>query len=435
MQKFSLSSLSFFLLPLFLSLGISLQAIGFYLFALLIPAFFLPFSLESQNKLKLLRLFGVSLVLIYLIPVFSNMIYFKSFSLSYFKSSWSSSFLVTGIFFLLFPRIFSYHSPLSSLAIKHHRYFMLGLMFSLVLLTLFCIIQSIFGFDLRNRNSLTSHLTSDQLMGMFYRAVGFYGHPLSLAAVGLHLSFFSYYLMQQGIPYSQGYKVCFACSSVLVFLTGGRWAQAVYLGLIIFDFIRKKSLRILNSKSLVLMEASSFLFLFQRFSDLKKDPFDRLKFWITHLHIFGDYPLWGVGPYALKTGLRSLYYQTLGYENLRDKFEAHNFYIELLSETGIVGAFLTGAIIYICLNKIYLYTTRDSQSFLKNLMPSYGQSLSYHYFKAFLWGLGANCLNSLTQNVFFDSNVTYPILGTAIITLWLILIETPPSSHSTLPTV
>jgi len=44
-------------------------------------------------------------------------------------------------------------------------------------------------------------------------------------------------------------------------------------------------------------------------------------------------------------------------------------------------------------------------------------------------------LNSLTQNVFFDSNVTYPILGTAIITLWLILIETPPSSHSTLPTV
>ena len=75
-----------------------------------------------------------------------------------------------------------------------------------------------------------------------------------------------------------------------------------------------------------------------RFADLEKDHVGRLGVWTDSIGIVRDYPVWGTGLGTFKNAL--MRYQTSRPLVLVD--HAHNDYVELLTDTGVIG-FLLGA--------------------------------------------------------------------------------------------
>ncbi len=129
-------------------------------------------------------------------------------------------------------------------------------------------------------------------------------------------------------------------------------------------------------------------------------PDDRLAFWDAHRLMIEERPLLGHG-HGLGTAYRTPYYEALGLGDLRNKYEAHNTYLQTWAEGGLLGLslFLGWAASMIALARKVPWPAR------RILLQTIG-----------LW-----LVASVTQNAFQDSE---PRL---VLTIWAICVVLWPS--------
>ncbi|MBP6219364.1 MAG: O-antigen ligase family protein [Oligoflexales bacterium] len=461
-----------YIFPVCLFAGVALQALGFYLFALLIPLLWvssLPLEKMVLGRLKKISLALMGLFLIFPICSLWNSLFLPPQMISSFlpkdlslpgkdllRSSLSSAVFLSGGTLLCFC-LFKKNGQEKKIG-KHwadlkafHSHFLSGFFFATVCLLVFVLLQQFLGFDYRVSGMiLPDH---ERLESGFYRSPGLYGHPLSLAAVALGLfTFFGYLATEKwgswlhhrffsrGEPQAEilnllgedSWKVRIYLSLISLFhlyfvvASGGRTATFIAISFLLvfctrifyqasgWKFFSWKSFIFLNVFPPILLALlMPLLPMLSRFRGLLADPgstflqhFDRLKFWIVHWYMFQDKPWLGQGLAQLHSGYREAYYEALGFGWLRDKFNAHNLYLEILAEVGIVGAL-----------SFFLFSFLAMRQ-LKGLSRARG---SYILYQAFLWAILANLFHSFTQNVFFDSNVTLIYLSLFFLVIWFSL--------------
>jgi O-antigen ligase len=326
---------------------------------------------------------------------------------------------------------------------------------SLLFLVL-ALIQYCYGFSLKTFEVMPME---ERLPTGYYRVRGFYGHPLSLASVALfYLAFFltllTFSFKKFSMPFlniktrngkEMNFRNLSGVLSFLVFanfivllLTGSRSATVIgisfFLAFVFFLFYKslQKTNLIRAMKGLMVLLVA-FVFILYGLKELgvfeklinglasflktgQLDPNDhRTVFWRVYLTMFLDHPLGGYGTTWVETGVRERYYDLLGYGSLKDKFNAHNNYLELLGALGLIGA------------SIFTYVTFKLGSYFALLLN--GSSLRFLKWPFFM-GLLINLCQALFQNVFFDSSVTYAYLGLMMPIMALSLVNPHPTAEA-----
>jgi O-antigen ligase len=138
---------------------------------------------------------------------------------------------------------------------------------------------------------------------------------------------------------------------------------------------------------------------------------DRALFWQVHLAMWRDSPLLGQGYFAVQHGVRGAFYVSEGFADLRDKFNAHNIFLEVLGISGLAG--LLGYLTILVLLSMNLKMLAGPSTAKRTLLGG------------LVLALAANLLHGLTQNTFFDSAITACYL--ALIGLFIV----PPSKIPT----
>jgi O-antigen ligase len=329
------------------------------------------------------------------------------------------------------------------------RGFSRGLLYATLIFFAYSLYQHLTGFSLLLKTKILAD--EHRMPNGTYRIFGFYGHPLSLAGASLVWSSTALYglwtelrsrnALASGLS-TKGWAVVALLQSALVYMSGGRMALAVLtalwlifvlalaLAVLLPRFTRTRKAKLLAQASLggaVLgsiavagwgLSTGVFANLAERIfsrglggGTLGQGPLgDRELFWQVYLSMWRDSPLLGQGYFAVEHGLRTEYYMREGLASLRDKFNAHNIFLEILGISGVVGllAYMTVCVL-LGLNMKILAGRSPQRRFILG-------SLVFAFF--------ANLLHGLTQNTFFDSAVTACYL--ALIGLLVV----PPFKHN-----
>ncbi len=439
------SNMGWFLLPFFLYLGISLQALGIYLCGLLLPTFFL--AKKNKRVFKTFLTPGLCLILIWTAFQLPNLVHAHLGALLpshllelsipiaskyVYKNPVSTSILMVGIF-LMALGVWGKQTK-EEIQIKGdaqdswdlYSPFLNGCFYASLLFSAYFVYQSITGFDYRfpNHTLLPEHKTKTGL----YRIFGFYGHPLSMS--GVSLAFFSFWVvvwkelwitpLREGKYSRFKIAVIVALNAVFLFLAGGRTALAVGGLVLVFQVIQWVWSSGLSQNlpryvrafvglgvGFVLLLAVGFgVFYLANQRNIRWDlesflatnDSNRFRFWRVYWQMFKDSPWWGMGYGNLEGGLRNWYYQNLGYAALNEKYNAHNLYLESLGSSGLLGTGLATLGFGGLIRFFYRWKVE-----LKEVQP--------FWLKAFCVTLVANGIHSFTQNVYFDSNVSSVYLG------------------------
>lgn len=456
-------NLPFFLLPFFLCLGISIQATAVYLLLLGCPLFALILYRQSLPTifpriswilLGLYGLFPLTSILAWLIPHDSVPVGFSYQEVlnwnSIFTSRFPSAFLVIPIIFLMMGVWLKRRShtafrksafaggvePLAS--------YLWGLAISGLCFYLFLRIQYQTGIDWKLFFK-TGHWGALSLSEAFsatagdkvYRTIGLYGHPLTVAGVCLNLFAFSWTLFWfcwfKGVRTTRGLGLPLFIAVVqgaCLPMAGGRTALvaagivALAVPVLLSFFLNSRSLRrklettlitvvlllpvagvmgwgTLNHTEIGQRMQKSVASLTTR-GQLEGNN-NRTIFWQVYTAMFKDSPVFGQGYFWVQKGLRTAYYNQMGYTNLKEKFPAHNVYLEVLGTSGLFGFFSAGILVFLLLKRLRRYAC---QSHLQG--P----------FLGFIVSICANMIHGITQNVFFDSTVVYSYLALLLIILW-----------------
>lgn len=365
----------------------------------------------------------------------------------WFKSPVSTALLGLGAGWSLFifsrrrtekPRLQSDVSGLVALSddAERLRAFARGLLVASILLFGYCLYQHLTGYSLLLKSRL---LAPEHQMGNGrYRVFGFYGHPLSMAGAALvWLSCgvwgvwteFRRRNRSSGLPISQWILVLLIHAS-LVYMSGGRTAFAVAIlfvaalaasllvAVVVTRRLRtaKGALTPARIKGLLLAAGAGCAVLFASFVTLVSSESlqklvalthtrgntagtagdglfgDRALFWQVYLAMWRDAPFFGQGFFAVQHGVRTQYYVQEGFADLRDKFGAHNIFLEILGTMGLVGFFVYLLLCVLLWLNLKILTGRSEQrQFVLGVVAL-----------AFI----ANLLHGFTQNTFFDSAVS-----------------------------
>ena len=268
----------------------------------------------------------------------------------------------------------------------------------------------------------------------YHRAYGGYGHPLTLASVSLAYSSFSWTLFcallykklnktllpkiylknNKRLTLSIIFGITFLNTTILL-LTMSKVVIIINFLIIFFVFtfftlfskvkiFQKLSFLLIfflvfTSVLSVLQDNHTFKRLkhtYQNVKDLghpgKED--NRLKFWDVYIAMIKDRWVSGYGQFLIKKGIRNSYYDRLGYSKLSEKFNAHNNYLELLADLGVLGSAMFISIMVFLFFRIRQTLLRES-------------SYLYVFIVPFTIAFIANLIHAFTQNVFYDSSVTY----------------------------
>lgn len=238
------------------------------------------------------------------------------------------------------------------------------------------------------------------------RAQGFYSHPLTLAYVALvFLPFVTSGLFRA--PRDWRAWVSFLGILLLIVASKSRTVQVVSLLVIVGNawlLLRGRARAI----TMVILSAVVAIVLVtenpisKRFHEsLEANAAtegytdDRMVFWHVHWEMFKDRPLLGHGE-NLDTAYRTPYYEALGFKDFPKKYEAHNLFLQILVNGGLVGlaAFCTwiGWIIF-------------------GLVRARGTAFGSAPIQSVL----ALLLAGMTQNAFQDSEVRYALMLPVVI--------------------
>lgn len=446
----------FFLLPFFLYLGIALQGASFYLICIITPSlYFIVHKKRIPNYLikvafcllLLHIIFPITSIINYLFPLqqfpgfeFNIELKWPSILQSYFPSY----FFISAVFLFIFSYFnkktinTSARISMPKVAIEPLKYFLTGLFPASILICLALIYQAHSGLDFHSIKGKLLEPT-ELLQNGRYRVNGFYGHPLTIAGVGLAYTVFAWSLLWLTIikKNESNFKNLFVfknifihqialitisiCNFIILILSSGRTAaiSCVFM-LIITVFIlgiKKKPLvslltaAVVSISSYFVISESGLLqrIIFTTSSVTQNHSLDtgnnRQYFWKVYWHMFLDKPIVGHGNYWLKAGIRENYYDKLGYENLSEKYSAHNNYLEILACGGLFAFLWILAIIGV------LYKT------IKNKINTHKKELNYLVF-SYLAMFLANLIHALTQNVYFDSSVVYIYTALIFVIIW-----------------
>lgn len=190
-----------------------------------------------------------------------------------------------------------------------------------------------------------------RMSGTTFRPNGFTGHPLTLgycaglmAIVGLANMFPS----KVRATWDRHWSWLFALSFVTLILSQTRWPLAIVALFFVIMVVKYSFAKTtLRQKGFVAMVLALSLGLGwwvskDRFADILDDGrplqerIPRLVFWEVHWQMFKDQPLLGVG-YPNRAQARVAYYNQAGYQNSEKKYAAHNLFLQVLADSGIVG--------------------------------------------------------------------------------------------------
>jgi O-antigen ligase len=421
-------------LPYTLFLGITAQAIGLYLLGALLPAV-AAVKMKIPLPRRHLRILGLALLIVWITFPLANLlnIVFDS-QLNWqwkviFKSNCPSSVAVLGTYFFILSylrfsdapevRILSAKTLWTSLAfrtlLRHWK--IAGLAF-----LSFIVLQLFTGINLRHNIEDVDH---HRMFGSVYRVWGFYGHQLSLASVCLAHGIFFAWLLRQTYhnaeikngdpnmlaPIKRDLVTIGLINAFILAATGGRIATVIFALTVCLIFISKELLRRF-SWALISMVIACAVFIYLRLKPFIDDPQDfemklqRISFWRVHWRIFLDHPWIGRGFGVLHAGERVEYYNRLGYENLKDKYNAHNFYLETLTNLGVIFTAVTAAALYRAAKEMWVFCKKYNATIIG---------------KGFALSLVMNAVHGFTQNTFFDSHVVFGYWYLFIPFFWLIV--------------
>lgn len=244
------------------------------------------------------------------------------------------------------------------------------------------------------------------------RAQGFYSHPLTFAYVGLLLFPLGCIAVAKWSK-SKAAWASFLGAAAIVYASQSRTAQAIcaaIIGMNILYFAKGRARVALASVAC----ASLLLVVFTdnpmktRFSRTLSDKGfdvrsgyadDRLAFWDANWQMVKDRPILGHGDH-LNTAYRAKYYERIGLGGFERMYEAHNMYLQVVVNAGVVGlgVFLAWYAWYLGLAARLI-----KQGFVG---------------KVALQTLVALALGGVTQNAFQDSEVRFA-LTLFCVSLWL----------------
>ncbi len=272
--------------------------------------------------------------------------------------------------------------------------------------------QFIFGWQLDNFT-----ITSD-----VPRPRGLYPHPLTLAYAALFIwplavSMVFYF------PSKWSSWAWFLSGGVIIVLTQSRTVQAVALLILSWRlFLTWKG----RTRVVVTLSAIGFLvavmatdnFVSEKFRKtfssegvdrFSSYPDDRLAFWHVHALMISEKPILGHGV-DLNTKYREPYYAALGLQDFPKKYEAHNMFLQIAAEGGLVGLGLFLGWLGWHFRRGFLV---ESSRFARETA---------------IQTLVAFTLGGLTQNVFQDYEVRVG-LTLFLVLLWLLPVRPRECSH------
>ena len=446
----------FFFIPFFMLGGTAWQGGSLYLCAMFVPTFLMLRGKSAPDfhrwRIPLLMI-GGSFFTMFLIFPFANFINFLTepgHAVRMFvpegsppfrkllTSQMSTGFLMSGIFLCVFALFLSgkNQNKLSrmvnaDLLLKR---FHQGMLFASLILLSYGVFQHFTGIDLM---SSTGRLSETRFLASSgrYRTSGFFGHPLSLAGASLGIYVFYLILCRGRLSlFNQGARLARRASAkknevsvvtllmislshlALIVLSGGRFASMVAVFLtIVFLFMEISTGRVafknifaglvLVLSGMVIASQSGLLDRYPEiWSQIKSGGPERFKFWEVYWAMIEDKPWFGHGYAWMKFWSRDVYYSVMGYEQLAHKYNAHNIYLETLSNVGLFGSM------------ILLFSLIFSGIAFRYLISFGGFKLAG---TAFFISVFANMINGITQNTFFDSNVVFIYLFLYWTFLWL----------------
>ena len=252
--------------------------------------------------------------------------------------------------------------------------------------------QSIWGWRIRGIS-----FAPDQL-----RPRGFYSHPLTLAYASL-LVFAPALRALFRFPGNRSLWFILAGAMLLVYLTESRMVQGTALLLLGWNLLtrlrgRSRLLAVATLLILGIVAGSTENRLSSKFRSMfSEEGFDRqttayaddrLVFWDVHWDMIKDRPLTGHGPH-IRTAYRSTWYEKKGLGEFPKKYEAHNIWLQILTNSGGIGLAL-----FLCWIFSLLLLIRSTY-----LQP-WQRSLFLQTLLAFLF-------SGFTQNNLQDAEVRY----------------------------
>ena len=299
------------------------------------------------------------------------------------------------------------------------QWFTHGLLIASGILLSYCMIQHLTGLDIYAHDYYIGDSKRLAESG-YFRAKGFYSHPLTLAGVSLALfSFYWSLFWQQKVnPHLSRAALAIAVMHfVLVILSGSRTSIAVAAGLtlaiplcqgsLLQRKLSRKSWFLLSTWSLASIALLSLSGVWTRYGDIFSQgflsSFHRLKFWQVHWTMFADQPLFGHGSAWIADRVRLAYYDNLGFFDLEEKYNAHNIFLEILASIGLLGSL-------IMLGTLWWWW--------RTLRPHKITPSAHMRLQAFIASVASSLLHGLTQNTFFDSGVLYVYLYFLLIFFW-----------------
>ena len=279
----------------------------------------------------------------------------------------------------------------------------------------YLLLQHLTGFDFHPPHYAL--LPEHRMASGLFRVFGFYGHPLSLAAVALFLCvFWMHYFMKTR---DTSAALLGGLGFAAVVMSGGRTALVVALlfgGSYAWNAWKPRRLwtRFLGFVAILLicLEAIQASGLGQRIKEFFVQQSqtgigeNRLIFWKVHGRLIAESPLTGWGTALVHAGWREFSYTQFGYGALRDKFNAHNLYLEILTLQGLLGIFFLA----LC---SFLFFTHFRR------WCSFSAPFGVCGGTCWMAGVVANALHGFTQNTYFDANVTTFYMGFFWVFIWL----------------
>ena len=417
----------FFVLAVLLLGGVAIQAATLYLCGIILPMCFFRRKLSASSLA--FGGMGLALVLLHFTFVVGNLLKIlfgdqpsQDIVFSKFIAGEFSSALLISAFFLLGLAALSCRekrlSPsvdLSLGTIRPMKLFCYGMLLGSVILLLYGLVQSATGFDF---NHLNAYRPDRLLPNGFYRICGFSSHPVPFAGLTLAVMAFFAYLTAVP-PYAQRRTrlvtaAIFIIHFVLILLSGSRMAALAAMLVLVVIFLYhvrispKRKAIILGAGAagcLLLIAASGLIYRFEEsLGNSAVSGFgERATFWKVHWAIFLQNPWLGTGVYWLKNGGREVWYNTLGFAGFANKFNAHNIFLELLVQLGVIGF----AVLASCL-----------LAFAKLLKRGLVRGNRAVFYRALRAAFAAELLMGLTENTLGDALVVIMLLGFLWVILW-----------------
>lgn len=260
-------------------------------------------------------------------------------------------------------------------------------------------------------------LSGVSIVSSLPRAQGFYSHPLTLAYVSLAiLPFATSWVFRQ--PRNWQAILSFVGVLLLLIASKSRAAQGISVLILVGNMwlLFRGKARIISLFVLALLIAGILVTenpVSRRFvetieyQDVSSEYIDdRVVFWQVHWEMFKERPWLGHGE-NLGTAYRTTYYNSLGLQDFYRKYEAHNLFLQILVNSGLIG--FSFFMIWICW-------------LIRRLWGARGVLFA----SAPLQSVLALLLGGMTQNAFQDSEVRYAMMFSVIIAI----ICTPRSSQA-----